>query len=90
MPHLADHLPSTAWACLYHCSAVELNLVVCLKNVYPTRCAFQFIVIIATFVTVVSLYGSFAYSLYEALGIFCLIVVNCIGLGQTAYASSTH
>lgn len=62
-----------------------------LKNVIPNQVRIpSFVVIIATFVTVVSmLLEAFMYPLYEALGIFLpLIVVNCIVLGRAeAYAS---
>ncbi|NLO88470.1 MAG: electron transport complex subunit E [Firmicutes bacterium] len=70
------------------------NLVVsALKNVIPNQVRIpSFIVIIATFVTVVSLLlEAFAYSLYEALGIFLpLIVVNCIILGRAEAYASKH
>lgn len=68
------------------------NLVVsALKNFIPKQVRIPcFIVIIATFVTIVGMVmEAFMYPLYEALGIFIpLIVVNCVILGRAeAYAS---
>lgn len=70
------------------------NLVVSsLKNVIPKQVRIpSFIVIIATFVTIVGMtMEAFVYPLYEALGIFIpLIVVNCLILGRAeAYASKS-
>ncbi|MCX6328160.1 MAG: electron transport complex subunit E [Bacteroidia bacterium] len=62
-----------------------------LSNVIPDKVRIPaFIVVIASFVTVVDLVmQAFVPALYEALGIFIpLIVVNCIVLGRAeAYAS---
>jgi electron transport complex protein RnfE len=62
-----------------------------LKNVIPDKVRIPaFIVVIATFVTIVDLVmQAFVPSLYETLGIFIpLIVVNCIVLGRAeAFAS---
>lgn len=62
------------------------NLVVSsLKNVIPKQVRIPcFIVIIATFVTIVGLMmEAFFYSMFDALGIFIpLIVVNCLILGR--------
>lgn len=68
------------------------NLVVsAMKNVIPKQVRIpSFIVIIATFVTIVGLMmEAFMYPLFEALGLFIpLIVVNCLILGRAeAYAS---
>jgi len=68
------------------------NLVVsALKDFIPSQVRIpSFIVIISTFVTIVSLLmNAFLFPLYEALGIFLpLIVVNCLILGRAeAYAS---
>lgn len=60
-------------------------LVSALRNVIPTKVRIAcFIVIIATFVTVVELLmQAYTYSLFKTLGIFIpLIVVNCILLGR--------
>lgn len=60
-------------------------LVALLKNVIPNKVRIvAFIVIIATFVTIVDLMmKAFTPELYSALGIFIpLIVVNCIILGR--------
>lgn len=66
-------------------------LVSALRNVIPSKVRIAgFIIIIATFVTVVELLmQAFTYSLYLKLGIFIpLIVVNCILLGRAeAFAS---
>ena len=64
------------------CSNVIISL---LKNVIPKRVRIAcFIIVIATFVTVVELVmQAFAYPLFLKLGIFIpLIVVNCIVLGR--------
>ena len=62
------------------------NLIISLlRNVIPDKVRIPcFIVIIATFVTIVSMFiEAFAYSLYESLGMYlALIVVNCIILGR--------
>jgi electron transport complex protein RnfE len=62
-----------------------------LKNIIPDKVRIPaFIVVIATFVTIVDLVmQAYVPSLYETLGIFIpLIVVNCIVLGRAeAYAS---
>lgn len=52
----------------------------------------MFIVIIATFVTIVKmLCGAFLPDLYETLGVFIsLIVVNCIVLGRAESFASSH
>jgi len=66
-------------------------LVSLLRNVIPSKVRIAcYIVIIATFVTVVELLmQAYAYPLYQTLGIFIpLIVVNCIVLGRAeAFAS---
>ena len=66
-------------------------LVSFLRKVIPSKVRIAcYIVIIATFVTVVEfLMQAFKYDLYEKLGIFIpLIVVNCIVLGRSeAFAS---
>lgn len=64
------------------CSNAAISL---LRNVIPNKVRIPaFIIVIATFVTVVDLLiAAFAPPLYEALGIFIpLIVVNCIILGR--------
>lgn len=71
---------------------VMSNLVVSLiKNLIPNKVRIpSFIVIIATFVTVVELVmKGYAPALFDALGIFIpLIVVNCLVLGRAeAFAS---
>ena len=70
------------------CSNVLVSM---LRNVIPAKVRIAcFIVIIATFVTVVELVmQAFAYPLFLKLGIFIpLIVVNCIVLGRSeAFAS---
>jgi electron transport complex protein RnfE len=68
------------------------NLVISLlKNVIPDKVRIpSFIVVIATFVTIVDLVmQAYVPALYETLGIFIpLIVVNCIVLGRAeAFAS---
>jgi electron transport complex protein RnfE len=67
------------------------TLVSLLRNVIPSKVRIAcYIIIIATFVTVVELLmQAFAYPLFLALGIFIpLIVVNCIVLGRSeAFAS---
>lgn len=70
------------------CSNLLVSL---LRNVIPSKVRIAcFIIIIATFVTVVELLmQAFAYPLFLKLGIFIpLIVVNCIVLGRAeAFAS---
>jgi electron transport complex protein RnfE len=70
------------------CSNLLVSL---LRNVIPSKVRIAcFIIIIATFVTVVELVmQAFAYPLFLSLGIFIpLIVVNCIVLGRAeAFAS---
>ena len=70
------------------CSNILISL---LRSVIPKRVRIAcYIVVIATFVTVVELLmQAYAYSLFEQLGIFIpLIVVNCILLGRAeAFAS---
>ena len=70
------------------CSNILVSL---LRNVIPSKVRIAcFIVIIATFVTVVEfMMQAYAYKLFETLGIFIpLIVVNCIVLGRAeAFAS---
>jgi len=70
------------------CSNVLISL---LKNVIPKQVRIAcFIVVIATFVTVVELVmQAYTYQLFLQLGIFIpLIVVNCIVLGRAeAFAS---
>ena len=64
------------------CSNVLISL---LRNVIPKKVRIAcFIIVIATFVTVVELVmQAYAYPLFEKLGIFIpLIVVNCILLGR--------
>ncbi len=70
------------------CSNMVISL---LRNQIPAKVRIPaFIVVIATFVTMVDLLiAAFVPALYEALGIFIpLIVVNCIILGRAeAYAA---
>ncbi|MCD6354627.1 MAG: electron transport complex subunit E, partial [Prolixibacteraceae bacterium] len=71
------------------------NIVVSLvKNIIPEKVRIpSFIVIIATFVTVVQLtMQAYVPSLYKSLGLFIpLIVVNCIVLGRAeAFASKNN
>lgn len=70
------------------CSNILVSM---LRNVIPAKVRIAcFIVIIATFVTVVEfMMQAYAYKLFETLGIFIpLIVVNCIVLGRAeAFAS---
>jgi electron transport complex protein RnfE len=64
------------------------------RNIIPKRVRIAcYIVVIATFVTVVELVmQAYAYKLFETLGIFIpLIVVNCIVLGRAeAFASKNN
>ncbi len=70
------------------CSNIVVSL---LRKIIPGKVRIPaFIVIIASFVTVVQLcMEAYAYDLYKALGIFIpLIVVNCVILGRAeAFAS---
>lgn len=70
------------------CSNLVVSLV---RSIIPSKVRIPcYIVIIASFVTVVDLLmNAFAFSLYQSLGIFIpLIVVNCIILGRAeAFAS---
>jgi electron transport complex protein RnfE len=70
------------------------TLVSLLRNIIPSRVRIAcFILIIATFVTLVELLmQAYAYPLFLALGIFIpLIVVNCIVLGRSeAFASKNR
>jgi electron transport complex protein RnfE len=70
------------------CSNVAISL---LRRIIPGKVRIPaFIVVIATFVTVVQLVmEAYAFALYQALGIFIpLIVVNCLILGRAeAFAS---
>jgi len=70
------------------CSNILVSL---LRKAIPAKVRIAcFIIIIATFVTVVELLmQAYAYSLYQTLGVFIpLIVVNCILLGRAeAFAS---
>ena len=64
------------------CSNVIISL---LRNIIPDRVRIPcFIVIIATFVTIVSMFmEAFLPDLFDSLGVFlALIVVNCIILGR--------
>jgi len=74
---------------------VASNLVVALlRNIIPSKVRIPaFIVIIATFVTVVELLlQGYIPALYDSLGIFIpLIVVNCVVLGRAeAFASKNN
>jgi len=73
---------------------VSSNMVVSLiKNLIPDKVRIPaFIVIIASFVTIVELVmQAYAPTLFEALGIFIpLIVVNCIVLGRAEGFASKH
>ncbi len=73
------------------CSNILVSL---LRNVIPSKVRIAcFIIIIATFVTVVELLmQAYAYPLFLKLGIFIpLIVVNCIVLGRSeAFASKNN
>jgi Na+-translocating ferredoxin:NAD+ oxidoreductase RnfA subunit len=73
------------------CSNILVSL---LRNVIPAKVRIAcFIIVIATFVTVVELVmQAFAYPLFLKLGIFIpLIVVNCIVLGRSeAFASKNN
>lgn len=77
------------------CVLAGSNFVVsCIKDIVPQRIRIPvYIVVIATFVTIIDLLMQ-AYapaSLYAALGIFIqLIVVNCIVLGRAEAFASKH
>ena len=70
------------------------TIVSLLRHLIPTEIRLPiFIVIIATFVTCVTMLAeAFAYDLYESLGVFLpLITVNCIVLGRAeAFASKNN
>ena len=70
------------------CSNVVIS---CLRNVIPPRIRIpMFVVVIASFVTVVDLFmAAFFYQLHKVLGLFIpLIVVNCIIMARAeAFAS---
>ena len=70
------------------CSNIVISL---LRNIIPDKVRIPcYITVIAGFVTIIELVmEAYAYSLYEALGIYLsLIVVNCIILGRAeAYAN---
>jgi electron transport complex protein RnfE len=72
------------------CSNIVISSI---RNFIPARVRIPcFIVVIATFVTVVDLtMHAFAYDLYKSLGIFIpLIVVNCVILGRAEAFASKH
>jgi len=77
-----------ATTCVLLCSNTAVSA---LRHLIPSKVRIPaFIVIIATFVTVVQLLmEAYAFALYQALGIFIpLIVVNCLILGRAeAFAS---
>ena len=72
------------------CSNVVISMI---KNLVPSKVRIPaFIVVIATFVTLLQmLMEAYVPSLYAALGIFIpLIVVNCILLGRAEAFASRH
>jgi electron transport complex protein RnfE len=72
------------------CSNLVISL---LRNLIPSKVRIPcFIVIIATFVTIVDLLmNGFAHELHKSLGLFIpLIVVNCIILGRAEAFASKH
>ena len=72
------------------CSNVVISL---LRNFIPPRVRIpSFIVVIASFVTIVDLVmAGFFYQLHKTLGLFIpLIVVNCIILGRAEAFASKH
>ena len=72
------------------CSNIVISL---LRNIIPDKVRIPcYIVLIAGFVTIVEMVvKAFAYSLYEALGIYLpLIVVNCIILGRAEMFASKN
>lgn len=80
-----------ATMCVLMCSNVAISAI---RNIVPKKIRIPvYIVVIATFVTIVDLLMQ-AYAptaLYEALGIFIpLIVVNCIVLGRAEAFASKH
>ena len=70
------------------------NLIVSLlRKIIPTEIRLPiFIIIIATFVTCVTMLAeAFAFEIYESLGVFLpLITVNCIVLGRAEAFASKH
>lgn len=72
------------------CSNIFISL---LRKVIPDKVRIPcYIVLIASFVTIVQmLLNAYAYSIYDALGIFLpLIVVNCIILGRAEMFASKN
>ena len=72
------------------CSNIVVSLI---RDLIPSKVRIPcFIVVIATFVTIVDLsMHAFAYELYKSLGLFIpLIVVNCIILGRAEAYASRH
>jgi electron transport complex protein RnfE len=72
------------------CSNMVISL---LRNLIPAKVRIPcFIVVIATFVTIVDLLmNGFAHELHKSLGLFIpLIVVNCIILGRAEAFASRH
>ncbi|NQT94762.1 MAG: electron transport complex subunit E [Lentisphaerae bacterium] len=72
------------------CSNVVISMV---RNAIPAKVRIPcFIVVIATFVTIVDLLmNGFAHDLHKSLGLFIpLIVVNCIILGRAEAFASRH
>jgi len=72
------------------CSNIVISLV---RNLIPSKVRIPcFIVVIATFVTIVDLLmNGFAHELHKSLGLFIpLIVVNCIILGRAEGFASKH
>lgn len=72
------------------CSNVVISLI---KNLIPDKVRIPaFIVVIATFVTVVQMFmEAYVPALYESLGLFIpLIVVNCIVLGRAESFAAKH
>jgi len=69
------------------------TVIACVRKVIPSKVRIPcFIVIIATFVTIVDLLmNGFAHELHKSLGLFIpLIVVNCIILGRAEAFASRH
>jgi len=72
------------------CSNIAVSL---LRSIIPAKVRIPaYIVLIATFVTVVDLVmNAYAHDLHKALGVFIpLIVVNCIILGRAEAYASKH
>lgn len=72
------------------CSNMVISLV---RNIVPSKVRIPcYIVIIATFVTIVDLLmNGYAHNLHKSLGLFIpLIVVNCIILGRAEAFASKH